>query len=106
MQKINMQHSLRSFLFFAFLLTAFVSKAQVTKLCNNCNIRNGFPLGSVAIVFSDSDAPDSDSRWRTDGTPGGTMKFADNVSLNDETDVIFYMDKQFFKRFARLCNLA
>jgi len=91
-----MQHTLRSFLFFALILTAFLTRAQVTKLCNNCNIRNGFPLGSVAIVFSDSNAPDSDSLWRTDGTPGGTVKFADNVSVNDETDVILYMGKLFF----------
>jgi len=85
-----MKHNLR--LSILFVLTAFVftGTAQVTKLSNNSNLEEGFPLGSIGVMISATD-----SLWKTDATAVGTMKYANNVSTPSR-ELAFFNNKIYF----------
>src|SRR5205809_370554 len=58
--------------------------AQVTKLANNKNLEFALPLGTNAALTTTDD-----SLWVTDGTPSGTRKLSNIVSLADNQAVVF-----------------
>jgi ELWxxDGT repeat protein len=73
------------------ILPAYFSSAQVTKLANNNNITAGITLGNIAVMIDNKD-----SLWKTDGTPAGTKKYAANVALDTNENVVYYKNKLFF----------
>src|SRR5437870_2355655 len=77
--------------FLCLTLIAFAGRAQVTKLSNNTNLEIAIPLGNIAVLISQSD-----SLWRTDGTAGGTFKYATNVSVSNTFDYIVSNGKIYF----------
>lgn len=79
-----MKHTLRFVLMMVFFSTALVTLAQVTKLSNNSNIQGGIGLGSIGVMYDNKD-----SLWKTDGTPGGTSKYTNKVSLDPDEAVLF-----------------
>jgi len=71
-----MKHTLHSVLMITSLSAVLVSSAQVTKLSNNTNISEGIGLSTVGVMIDDND-----SLWKTNGSPGGTSKLTDKVSI-------------------------
>ena len=72
-----MKPTLQPSIIYLFLLIAIPASSQTIKLSNNSNLETAYPMGSFAILVSQND-----SLWRTDGSPGGTFKYATNVSVS------------------------
>lgn len=72
----------------AIINSVLVASAQVTKLANNNSITDGIALGNIAIMIDNKD-----SLWKTDGTAAGTKKYATNVALDTNKNVVLYNGK-------------
>jgi len=86
-----MKPTLQPWIIYLFLLIAIPASSQTIKLSNNTNLETAYPMGSFAILVSQND-----SLWRTDGTPGGTFKYASNVSVSPNSGGVIIGTKLYF----------
>lgn len=76
-----MKQILRILTLLTFIFFTAKANAQLTNLSNNTNIRSGVALGSIGVM-ADKDG----LLYKTDGTPAGTVSFA-NVKVRVDTTV-------------------
>ena len=86
-----MKPLLNILLSFVFVQQSLQVNAQVTQLSDNTDLETVIPLGNIAVLVSQND-----SLWRTDGTVGGTFKYATNVSVGASHAYIIFLNKIYF----------
>lgn len=86
-----MKQTLRILTLLAFIFLTTKTQAQITNLSNNTNIRYGVALGSIGVM-SDKDG----ALYKTDGTPGGTVKYTNKVLVDSPFQYVVLNSKIYF----------